>query len=54
MGIQPAAECASGGKEGIWWVPASQYPVTGRRSHAGLGNYADVQPRANYDLLVNQ
>ncbi|KAK4168119.1 oxygen-dependent choline dehydrogenase [Cladorrhinum sp. PSN259] len=52
MGIQPVEECASGDKEGICWVPSSQHPVTGRRSHAGLGHYADVQPRANYDLLV--
>ncbi|GAB1309877.1 Glucose-methanol-choline oxidoreductase N-terminal domain-containing protein [Madurella fahalii] len=52
MGIEPVRECASGNKEGICWVPASQHPVTGRRSHAGLGHYADVLPRANYDLLV--
>jgi choline dehydrogenase-like flavoprotein len=53
MGIQPRKECAGGDKEGICWVPGSQHPVTGRRSHAGLGHYADVLPRANYDLLVN-
>jgi len=52
MNIRPAKECAGGDKEGICWVPASQHPVTGRRSHAGLGHYADVQPRVNYDLLV--
>jgi choline dehydrogenase-like flavoprotein len=52
MGINPATECAGGDKEGICWVPASQHPVTGHRSHAGLGHYADVLPRANYDLLV--
>jgi len=53
MGIKPVKECAGGDKEGICWVPASQNPVTGRRSHAGLGHYANVLPRANYDLLVN-
>ena len=52
MGIKPIKECAAGDKEGICWVPASQHPVTGRRSHAGLGHYAEVLPRANYDLLV--
>ncbi len=53
IGIKPAKECAGGNKEGICWVPASQHPVTAKRSHAGLGHYADVQPRSNYDLLVN-
>jgi choline dehydrogenase-like flavoprotein len=53
MGIGSPKECAGGDKEGICWVPASQHPVTARRSHAGLGHYADVLPRANYDLLVN-
>ncbi|KAK4455099.1 GMC oxidoreductase [Podospora aff. communis PSN243] len=52
MGVQPPQECAGGNKEGICWVPASQHPVTGQRSHAGLGHYANVQPRPNYDLLV--
>jgi len=52
IGIKPAKECAGGDKEGICWVPASQHPVTGKRSHAGLGHYADMVPRANYDLLV--
>ncbi|KAL2173990.1 GMC oxidoreductase-like protein [Thermothelomyces heterothallicus CBS 202.75] len=52
MGINPVTECAGGDKEGVCWVPASQHPVTARRSHAGLGHYADVLPRANYDLLV--
>ncbi|KAK0613924.1 hypothetical protein B0T14DRAFT_606325 [Immersiella caudata] len=52
MGVQPTQECAGGHKEGICWVPASQHPVTALRSHAGLGHYANVQPRANYDLLV--
>ncbi|KAL2158839.1 hypothetical protein VTH06DRAFT_4031 [Thermothelomyces fergusii] len=52
MGINPATECAGGDKVGICWVPTSQHPVTARRSHAGLGHYADVLPRANYDLLV--
>ncbi|KAK0740020.1 GMC oxidoreductase-like protein [Schizothecium vesticola] len=53
MGIKPVKECAGGDKEGICWVPTSQNPVTGRRSHAGIGHYANVLPRANYDLLVN-
>ncbi|KAK4097968.1 GMC oxidoreductase [Parathielavia hyrcaniae] len=52
MGLNPQAECAGGDKEGICWVPASQHPLTGRRSHAALGHYADVLPRSNYDLLV--
>ena len=52
LGVRPRTECAGGDKEGICWVPASQHPATARRSHAGLGHYADVQPRANYDLLV--
>ena len=53
MGIQPQKECAGGDKEGICWVPLSQDPVTTRRSHAGLGHYADVVgSRSNYDLLV--
>ncbi|KAK4245700.1 GMC oxidoreductase [Corynascus novoguineensis] len=52
IGINPATECAGGDKEGICWVPASQHPITARRSHAGLGHYEDVLPRANYDLLV--
>jgi choline dehydrogenase-like flavoprotein len=53
MGIQVTRECAGGDKEGICWVPASQHPVTARRSHAGLGHYAAViSARQNYDLLV--
>ncbi|KAK5659751.1 hypothetical protein OQA88_962 [Cercophora sp. LCS_1] len=52
IGIKPVKECANGDKEGICWVPASQHPVTAQRSHAGLGHYANVLPRANYDLLV--
>jgi choline dehydrogenase len=53
MGIQEPKECAGGHKEGICWVPTSQHPVTARRSHAGLGHYADViDTRPNYDLLV--
>jgi choline dehydrogenase len=52
MGIKPVKECANGDKEGICWVPSSQHPVTARRSHAGLGHYANVLPRPNYDLLV--
>ncbi|KAK4147318.1 uncharacterized protein C8A04DRAFT_8974 [Dichotomopilus funicola] len=52
MGLASPKECASGDKDGICWAPVSQHPVTARRSHSGLGHYADVQPRSNYDLLV--
>lgn len=53
MGLPERDECAGGDKEGICWVPASQHPETGARSHAGLGHYLDVvDDRSNYDLLV--
>lgn len=53
MGIPEREECAGGDKDGICWVPASQHPDTGARSHAGLGHYLDViDDRSNYDLLV--
>ncbi|KAK0755066.1 GMC oxidoreductase-like protein [Schizothecium vesticola] len=52
MGINPVKECADGTKEGICWAPASQHPITALRSHAGNAHYANVQPRANYDLIV--
>ncbi|KAL2264559.1 hypothetical protein VTJ83DRAFT_7069 [Remersonia thermophila] len=52
LGVPDVRECAGGRKEGVCWVPASQHPVTGERSHSGVGHYADAQPRANYDLLV--
>lgn len=52
MGIRTLRECAGGNKEGACWVPTSQHPVTARRSHAGLGHYADVR-RPNYDLLAS-
>ena len=52
MGIKPVKECANGNKQGICWVPASQHPVTAKRSHSGLGHYTNVLPRPNYDLLV--
>ncbi|KAK0719235.1 hypothetical protein B0H67DRAFT_149205 [Lasiosphaeris hirsuta] len=51
LGIKSRKECAGGDKEGVCWVPSSQHPVTARRSHAGLGHYADAT-RPNYDLLV--
>ncbi|KAK1756595.1 hypothetical protein QBC47DRAFT_298829 [Echria macrotheca] len=54
-GIELNDECASGNKEGLCWVPISEHPVTARRSHAGLGHYADVVAngaRTNYHLLV--
>lgn len=35
-------------------MPISQDPLTARRSHAGIGHYADVNAtRPNYDLLVH-
>jgi choline dehydrogenase-like flavoprotein len=53
MGIWVSQECADGNKEGLCWTPISQHPVTARRSHAGLGHYADVKARRpNYHLLV--
>ncbi|KAL2263162.1 hypothetical protein VTK26DRAFT_7986 [Humicola hyalothermophila] len=53
MGIQVTKECADGTKEGLCWIPISQHPVTARRSHAGLGHYADViATRPNYHLLT--
>ncbi|KAK0642866.1 GMC oxidoreductase-like protein [Cercophora newfieldiana] len=53
-GIELNNECANGNKEGLCWVPISQHPVTARRSHAGLGHYADVvnKGRENYHLVV--
>ncbi|KAK4182122.1 GMC oxidoreductase [Podospora australis] len=53
MGVRPGQDPASGDKDGIFWVPISQHPITGRRSHSGLGHYLDVAAsRPNYDLLV--
>jgi choline dehydrogenase-like flavoprotein len=53
FGIKPRKECGGGHKDGVCWVPNSQDPYTGNRSHAGLGHYADViGTRPNYDLLV--
>jgi choline dehydrogenase len=52
MGIRELDECAGGNKEGLCWIPISQHPVTARRSHSGLGHYADVMPRDNYHILV--
>ncbi|KAM7198415.1 hypothetical protein V8F20_006176 [Naviculisporaceae sp. PSN 640] len=52
MGIKLAKECAGGDKEGLCWVPTSEHPVTARRSHAGIGHYTAVLPRANYHLLT--
>jgi len=58
MGIRVNPECATGEKTGLCWIPLSEHPVTARRSHAGLGHYADVvgnnsaKPRTNYDLLA--
>ncbi|KAL2167799.1 hypothetical protein VTG60DRAFT_811 [Thermothelomyces hinnuleus] len=53
MGIRVAEECANGNKEGLYWIPISQHPVTARRSYSGIGHYADVvDSRPNYHLLV--
>ncbi|KAK0622682.1 GMC oxidoreductase-like protein [Immersiella caudata] len=53
MGIPVLRECAGGDKTGLCWIPISEHPLTARRSHAGLGHYADVNAtRPNYDLLV--
>lgn len=53
MGLPEREECAGGDKDGICWVPTSQYLDTGARSHAGLGHYLEVvDDRPNYDLLV--
>ncbi|RYP10884.1 hypothetical protein DL764_000320 [Monosporascus ibericus] len=52
-GVAPRKECAAGDKDGICWVPTSQYPDAVNRSHAGRGHYLELDKRANYDLLVN-
>lgn len=53
VGIELNNECANGNKEGLCWVPISEHPITARRSHAGLGHYADIiANRPNYHLLV--
>ncbi|KAK4640868.1 hypothetical protein QC761_0096370 [Podospora bellae-mahoneyi] len=53
LGVRTRQDCAGGDKEGLCAVPTSQHPITARRSHAGLGHYADVVgTRSNYDLLV--
>ncbi|GAB1310747.1 Glucose-methanol-choline oxidoreductase N-terminal domain-containing protein [Madurella fahalii] len=53
MGIRITNKCYSGDKEGLCWITTSQHPVTARRSHSGLGHYADVVgSRPNYHLLV--
>lgn len=51
-GIAPNKECAAGDKNGLCWVPTSQYPDTAKRSQAGLGHYLEVLPRSNYDVLL--
>lgn len=53
MGVRVTNRCYSGDKEGLCWIATSQHPVTARRSHSGLGHYADVVgARPNYHLLV--
>ncbi|RYP63278.1 hypothetical protein DL771_009349 [Monosporascus sp. 5C6A] len=51
-GVAPRRECAAGDKDGLCWVPTSQYPNATKRSHAGLGHYLELGERTNYDLLV--
>ncbi|KAB5582856.1 hypothetical protein GE09DRAFT_1211476 [Coniochaeta sp. 2T2.1] len=52
-GVRLSVECNGGDKDGICWIPNSLHPVTGRRSHSGLGHYEVVRgARPNYDLLV--
>ncbi|KAK4176139.1 putative GMC oxidoreductase [Triangularia setosa] len=53
LGVRRRQDCAGGDKEGLCAVPTSGHPVTAKRSHAGLGHYADVvDSRSNFDLLV--
>ena len=51
-GVAPNKECAGGDKNGLCWVPTSQYPDTAKRSQAGLGHYQEDLPRSNYDLIL--
>ena len=60
IGIWTNNECASGDKAGLCWVPISEHPLTSRRSHAGIGHFANVTggsttgaPREHYDLLTS-
>jgi len=53
MSVPVLKECGGGDKAGLCWIHISQNPFTARRSHAGIGHYADVNTtRPNYDLLV--
>lgn len=59
-GVWTNNECASGDKAGLCWVPISEHPLTSRRSHAGIGHFANITgdnntsaPRNNYDLLTS-
>lgn len=59
-GVWTNNECASGDKAGLCWVPISEHPLTSRRSHAGIGHFANITgdnttgaPRKNYDLLTS-
>lgn len=51
-GVAPNKECAAGNKDGLCWVPTSQYPDSRTRSQAGLGHYEADLPRSNYDVLL--
>ncbi|KAM7190438.1 GMC oxidoreductase [Naviculisporaceae sp. PSN 640] len=53
LGVNVPRECAGGDKDGVCWIPVSENQQTGRRSHAGVGHYSEVNTtRSNYDLLV--
>jgi len=51
----PTKDCHGGTKDGLCWIPVSQNPYTGKRSHAGIAHYSvplSTNSRFNYDLLV--
>lgn len=55
LGNKPAKDCHGGTKDGLCWIPVSQNPYTGKRSHAGIAHYSvpiSTNTRFNYDLLV--
>lgn len=55
LGNKPQKDCHGGNKDGLCWIPVSQNPFTGKRSHAGIAHYnvpISTNSRFNYDLLV--
>lgn len=53
LGAPEVNECSDGDKNGVCWVPTSADPITFRRSHSGIGHYAEVEgKRPNYHLLL--